>query len=151
MTHSKNGKTHLIPGKQTENPMKIKSETAKVGAPVHIVFDFLTNAANIEHLLPADKISDFKSDETGCHFKVQGGFVISLLYVEAVEHSRIDMKSGEKAPFNYTLSIHLKEEGELTHGHIEFDGDVNMFLKMMVEKPLIGLFNYMSRKLQEQY
>lgn len=132
--------------------MNLKSETAKVNAPVHIVFDFLTDAANIQQLLPSDKISDFRSDVDGCNFKVQGGITISLLYAEKVEHSRIDMKSGEKAPFNYRLSIHLKEEANgMTHGHIEFDGEVNMFLKMMVEKPLAGLFNYMSRKLQEQY
>ena len=131
--------------------MKIISETAHVKAHASEVFEFLSHAANIESLLPPDKISDFQSNEEGCTFKVQGGFVIALLYTHKKPVTRIDMKSGEKSPFDYTLSIHLKERHDETDGYIEFIGDVNVFLKMMVEKPLIGLFNYMSQKLQEQF
>jgi carbon monoxide dehydrogenase subunit G len=131
--------------------MKIISEKASIQAPINVVFEFLSQAHNIECLLPQDKISDFQSDEKGCTFKVQGGFLISLLYVDKEIPTLINMKSGEKAPFTYTLAIHLSGEGEQTSGYIEFVGDVNMFLKMMVEKPLIGLFNYMSNKLQEQF
>ena len=36
-------------------------------------------------------------------------------------------------------------------GLIAFDGEVNAFLKMMVERPLTNLFNYMSTKLVEQF
>ncbi|MES2557330.1 MAG: hypothetical protein V4604_14345 [Bacteroidota bacterium] len=131
--------------------MKIISETASIQAPISIVFEFLSQAHNIECLLPDDKISDFHSDTDGCTFKVQGGFLISLLYVDKEEPTLIRMKSGEKAPFTYSLTIHLIEEEDQTNGHIEFVGNVNMFLKMMVEKPLIGLFNHMSGKLQEQF
>ena len=35
--------------------------------------------------------------------------------------------------------------------NIEFDGEVNAFLKMMVEKPLLNLFNYMANKLSKQF
>jgi len=131
--------------------MKIISETAVIEAPIIAIFEFLAHSHNIECLLPADKISDFHGHELGCTFKVQGGFLISLLYVDVDPPLRIHMKSGEKAPFNYTLTVHLKEVGDQTEGHIEFIGDVNMFLKMMVEKPLIGLFNYMSGQLKEQF
>lgn len=131
--------------------MKITTEKARVEAPAKEVFLFLSISENIEKLLPQDKISDFSSDDEGCRFKVQGGIEISLLYVELEEHSRIHMKSGQKAPFSYTLTIHLEEGDGHTHGHIAFHGDVNVFLKMMVEKPLLNLFNYMSQRLQEQF
>lgn len=131
--------------------MKITSETAFVKAPIIAVYEFLSKSANIEPLLPADKISEFHAFKEGCTFKVQGGFLISLLYADKVVPTEIHMKSGEKAPFTYTLVIRLKDKGDQTEGHIEFDGDVNMFLKMLVEKPLIGLFNYMSKQLQEQF
>jgi hypothetical protein len=36
-------------------------------------------------------------------------------------------------------------------GYIHFDGEVNMFLKMMVETPLTNLFNYMSNKMKEHF
>ena len=131
--------------------MKIISETASIQAPIVVVFEFLSQAHNIEPLLPEDKISDFHAHQDGCTFKVQGGFLISLLYVHKEFPTRIEMKSGEKAPFKYSLTVHLEEDGDKTNGHLEVIGDVNMFLKMMVEKPLIGLFNHMSNKLQEQF
>lgn len=131
--------------------MTITSDTAIVNAPINSVFEFLAQPANIEKLLPADKISDFTSDEHGCMFKVQGGFSISLVYADQHAPTLIRMKSGAKAPFDYQLAIHLEEKENATSGYLLFNGEVNMFLKMMVEKPLIGLFNYMSRKLQDQF
>jgi carbon monoxide dehydrogenase subunit G len=131
--------------------MEIKSETAHVQAPITEVFEFLSDCSNIEVLLPADKISDFTCNSEGCNFKVQGGFNISLLYVSKESPNHIRMKSGEKAPFDYTLDIILKEKDGHTDGHMEFNGDVNMFLKMMVEKPLTALFNSMAKKLQQQF
>ncbi|MNE81673.1 hypothetical protein D3C80_1783400 [compost metagenome] len=62
------------------------------------------------------------------------------------------MESGDKAPFSYTLSIILKETGENTcEGHIEFEANINMFMKMMVEKPLTSLFVVMTKNLQKQF
>ena len=103
---------------------------------------------NITHLLPQDKISDFKSSETECSFKVQGGVVISLVQKELNAFDSIHMVSGEKSPFPFKLVISLKAVEDQTEGFIHFDGEVNMFLKMMVEKPLTNLFNYMSDKIK---
>ena len=62
------------------------------------------------------------------------------------------MESGDKAPFKYTLSIILKETGEAScEGHIEFEANINMFMKMMVEKPLTSLFIVMTKNLQKQF
>lgn len=116
--------------------MNITSEKASVNTNTQTVFEFLSQASNIEKLLPTDQISDFQSNDEGCSFKVQGGFTIPLIYVDKVANSRIDMKSGEKAPFKYTLSILLAEDGSTSVGHIEFNADINLFMKMMVEKQI---------------
>lgn len=132
--------------------MNITSEKAYIAANQKEVYDFLCKSENIYHLLPQDKISDFQSDEHGCSFKVQGGIIIPLLYSQHHPHTKINMKSGEKAPFKYHLAIVIGEDGEhKCDGHIEFHAEINMFMKMMVEKPLINLFNYMSNRLQEQF
>ena len=131
--------------------MKINSKTVIVAAPQQEVFDFLKDANNIIHLLPQDKISDFKSTTDDCSFKVQGGVIISLIHDGEEGTDKLFMKSGEKSPFPFRLTIHTGNKSEETEGRIEFDGEVNMFLKMMVEKPLTNLFNYMSKKLQEHF
>lgn len=132
--------------------MLLKTDSSAVHASAQKVFEFLSDAKNIEHLLPADKISDFQWDEKGCSFKAQGGIVIPLQYVSKEPNTKIHMQSGDKAPFSYTLSILLKETGENTcEGHIEFEANINMFMKMMVEKPLTSLFVVMTKNLQKQF
>lgn len=131
--------------------MLLKTDSSPVNAPAQKVFEFLSNAANIEQLLPEDKISDFQSDEKGCSFKAQGGIVIPLIYSVKEPNTKIVMESGEKAPFSYTLSIILKETGSTCEGHLEFEAQINMFMKMMVEKPLTNLFGVMTKNLQKQF
>lgn len=131
--------------------MKINSQTVIVSAPQQEVFTFLKDANNILHLLPQDKISDFKATKDDCSFKVQGGVTISLIHDGEEGTDKLFMKSGEKSPFPFRLTIHTSDKVGETEGKIEFDGQVNMFLKMMVEKPLTNLFDYMSKKLQEYF
>lgn len=131
--------------------MKIKTSNALVNAPIESVFDYLSQAENLENLLPADKISDFQSDEAGCSFKAQGGIVIPLIYSSKESPTTIKMHSGDKAPFSYTLTIQLTPYLEKCEGFIEFDANINMFMKMMVEKPLIHLFEVMTQNLQAQF
>ncbi len=131
--------------------MKINSEKVNVKATPETIIAFLQDANNLIHLLPQDNISDFKSTNEECSFKVQGGITISLIEDGIEGNEKLFLKSGEKSPFPFRLTIKLNHQDETTEGFIHFDGEVNMFLKMMVEKPLTNLFNYMSDKLQEYY
>ncbi|MGB0934039.1 MAG: hypothetical protein ACPGU5_07130 [Lishizhenia sp.] len=131
--------------------MKIDSEKVIVKANSETIFEFVKNPRNFEALLPQDNITDFQADDTQCSFKVQGGIVITLVQQELEPFSKIVMKSGEKSPFPFHLNINMKELDNQTEGFIQFEGKVNAFLKMMVQKPLTNLFNYMSTQLKEKY
>ena len=131
--------------------MILTGDKVSVGTNRSNIIDFLIKPKNLEHLLPMDKVKDFVCDETSCSFKVQGGFIISLVQ-DGNEEDKVFLRSGEKSPFPFKLTIHLVEqEKEISEGNIEFDGEVNAFLKMMVEKPLLSLFNYMSNKLSNYF
>lgn len=131
--------------------MKIKADNVVVNADQTTVRAFLGDSNNMEHLLPQDKISDFKATKEECSFKVQGGITISLVQDGDNGSNELYMKSGAKSPFPFKLTIHMNENGGTTEGHIAFDGEVNAFLKMMVERPLTNLFNYMSKQLVAQF
>jgi carbon monoxide dehydrogenase subunit G len=131
--------------------MTIDSNKVMVNASPEKVCTFLKDANNLIHLLPQDKISDFKSTDTECSFKVQGGVIISLIQDGQEDNEKLFLKSGSSSPFPFRLTINLKSVNEYTEGYIHFDGEVNMFLKMMVEKPLTNLFNHMSDKLKEYF
>jgi hypothetical protein len=131
--------------------MIIESTKVDVSASQEEIFNFLSDSRNIIHLLPQDKISDWKSTPTECSFKAQGGFSISLIQDGSEGYRKIFMKSGEKSPFPFRLTIFINEIDGKCNGYIEFDGQVNMFLKKMVEKPLKELFNHMAMKIQDQF
>ncbi len=131
--------------------MNIKSNTVEVNASRAQILEFLLNMENIQHLLPQDKVSDFKADSGQCSFKVQGGVTISLIQDGHKDEAEVYMKSGQGSPFPFKLTVLLNENGASTTGYLSFDGDVNMFLKMMVEKPLTTLFNYMSEELRKHF
>jgi carbon monoxide dehydrogenase subunit G len=131
--------------------MTIDSDKVTVNATSEEIFNFLADAKNINELLPQDNIKDFESTATSCSFKVQGGITITLEQKELIPFSAIKMKSGEKSPFPFDLTIHISEQGAGSEGYIAFEGDVNPFLKMMVQKPLTNLFNYMSKRMQDKY
>lgn len=131
--------------------MIIESTKVEVNEVPSTIYNFLKDANNLVHLLPKDNISDFKATETECSFKVQGGVTITLVQNGGEEPNKLFLKSGEKSPFPFTLTIHIDQVDDKSNGCIVFDGEVNMFLKMMVEKPLTNLFNYMSTKLKEHF
>lgn len=130
----------------------IDSEKVSVNASSKEVFDFLNDFNNIKELLPQDKISDWESNTDACSFKVQNAATIPLNKKEVTPNTTIDIVSGEKAPFPFTLKINIRETGDNScEGDIHFEGEINAFLKMMVVKPLTNLFNYMTHKLQTKF
>ena len=131
--------------------MIIESTHVTVSASPERVSNFLKDAQHLIHLLPKDQISDWSATPDMCSFKVQGGVIISLVQKGTEGTNKVFLASGEKSPFPFKLTVHLKAEGDHTSGYLVFDGEVNVFLKMMVEKPLTALFNMMSENLREYF
>ena len=127
----------------------IESEHKLINANEEAIYSFLSDMNNIEQLLPQDKISDWKSDEKSCSFKIQKAATISLNHNEGEPHQKINYKSGEKSPFPFDLDVYITPKDGQTEVYLIFNGEVNAFLKMMVMKPLTNLFNYMAHRLQE--
>jgi len=46
--------------------MELKSDKVVISASIEDVHAFLSDARNLELILPHDKISDFKADENQC-------------------------------------------------------------------------------------
>ncbi len=142
----KNGETNLPNGnKMTE----IKSKEVKVNQSAVVVFDYLNDMQNFIHLLPQDKISEWKATADTCSFKVQNAATIELIKDSVSSPNLIKLKSGEKSPFPFTLDIHINDEGDTCSGYNVFNGKLNAFMRMVAEKPLAALFNHMADKLVE--
>jgi carbon monoxide dehydrogenase subunit G len=126
---------------------RIESKEVSVGAPVSECFEFLLDMNNYELLLPQDKISHWQSDEKQCSFKIQNTYKLTLVYDSNTHNSQVLVKSGADSPFKFNLFINLEEVESGTKAQMVCDADINPFLKMMVQKPLNNLFNYMAERL----
>lgn len=130
--------------------MKIESKKGIIQRPSKEVFDYLKDMNNFKNLLPEDKISNWQADKDRCSFKIQGTTTISFIIESSEEPNHIHLISGDESPFNFNLDIYLNEENGITTGYQIFDADINMFMKMMVEKPLQNLFDYIVDRLQAE-
>ena len=130
--------------------MQLDSTKVIINASKKEVKTFLSDSNNLIHLLPQNAISEFQSSKKECSFKVQKGIFISLAQ-DGMDNENIFLKSGEKSPFPFKLKIKLKEKDLSTQAYINFNGEINSFLKMLLEKPLSNLFDFMSKKLQDHF
>lgn len=129
---------------------KIESNTVRVKNSSQEVFTYLKDMNNFYDLLPKEKVSDWKADTGQCSFRVQGAVVIPLVQVSSNEFDHIHIKSGDNAPFPFTLDINIKSLSESEcEGNLVFNGEMNAFLRMMAVGPLTNLFNYIANKLVE--
>jgi len=114
------------------------------------LFDFLIDMNHFEQLMPSDKIEKWESSEEQCEFTIKGMARIGLKREEIQKADWIKLSSFGKVPFNFNLTIKLEPISESeTSTQIKFEGDINPFMKMMVEKPLKNFFNMLVDKAAE--
>lgn len=99
--------------------------------------------------MPEDRVENWTSTTDTCSFQIKGLARIGMRIAERNEPSLIHIVSDGKNPFDFTLNIHLDGQEAQTEGHFVFDGQMNPFMKMMVEKPLTNFFNMLADKLAE--
>lgn len=99
---------------------------------------------NFKHLLPEDKIENFQCTSDQCSFGIKGLMPLTIKIKEKQAHSRITFETSGLAKFVFTLHIHFPD---INATHVQMEGDMNPFIKVMAEKPLTDLINTMASKL----
>ena len=130
--------------------MIIQSTSVSIQTNIASVCAFLSDAQNLSFLLPKEKISEFQATKEQCSFKAQGGILINLLF-DKQEEQLVRYRSGEGSPFSFTLTVSLYQEGTCCKGQVIFDGQVNGFMKMLIEKPLTSLFEQMGEQMKAHF
>jgi carbon monoxide dehydrogenase subunit G len=114
------------------------------------IFAFLNDMNNFEKLMPEGKIEKWESTEEQCEFTIKGMARIGLKKEKTSPPTYLKVSSFGKVPFTFDLDINLKEEADnQTEVSMVFNGDINPFMKMMVEKPLRNFFNFLVTKAAE--
>ena len=131
--------------------MKIESNHQLINKDSATIFKFLTDLSNYKELFPQEKIENWNATEEFCTCKVKGLSDIGLKRVASTPNTLIYLDSYGKSPFKFTLNLYLSDNNDQTEVYLIFEGDVNPFMKMMLEKPLTEFLNNLTIKLAEKY
>jgi len=129
----------------------IKSQESLVDKKQEVLFHFLSDMNNLQTLMPS-QVTDWKSNNTECSFKVTGLTGIALKIKSTEPFSLIRYSETGKMPFAFELKAHFKPhetDPSKTWTSLSFEADLNPMLKMMVEKPLTNFINLLASRLPE--
>jgi carbon monoxide dehydrogenase subunit G len=129
--------------------LKLQSQKFEIPAQTAQVSAYLAQTSNYQFLLPANQTSEFKCSASEFSFKAAGQVSLSLEKKEVTD-TMLYFKGAVSNPFAFDLTIYLKSEGQATNGYIEINAELNMMLKMLIEKPLQKLLVDMAANLTEQ-
>jgi hypothetical protein len=132
--------------------MKIESEHKVINGDNATVFNYLNDLNNYDVLFPQDKIENWEATEDQCSCKIKGLSDIGLKKVASTPNTLIYLDSFGKSPIKFTLNIYLSAtDDNKTNAHLIFDGNINPFMKMMLEKPLTTIFNNIVVRLEKKF
>ena len=110
-------------------------------------FNKIGDLNNLKEIMPS-QIENYESTETTCSFKMQGMPRLALEIAEKTEFSKISLTAkGSQIPFS--LDCFITEKGEECQVRLEINAELNMMMKMMVEKPLTQFLDVLASKIQD--
>ena len=124
-----------------------KSPEIIVNKSAEELFKKIEDLNNLKDILP-EEIKDFKSTKSTCSFKIKGMPEVALDISKKIEFSLISLTATEsQVPFR--LDCFIAEKGKECQARLEINAELNMMMKMMVEKPLKQLLNILASKMQK--
>ncbi len=130
---------------------KYTSKKTIINANCSKVYSFLSDFNNFGKLMPP-QVKNWKSDEESCSFTIDGMADLSMKIHRKVENKSINIISFGKNPVEYTMDILFWEiKDNSCEVLIEFDVELNPFLKMLADKPLQNFVDMLADKLKELF
>ena len=113
------------------------------------LFNKLTDINNYEKIMP-ENISKFEIiDSNTLIFSLKGMPEIKLVFGEKISPSLITLNSSE-SKINFSLTAHINKIDESNcNFSLEFNGDLNPMIQMMVKTPLQSFINDLSNNISK--
>jgi hypothetical protein len=124
----------------TSNELKLSDQN---------LFYKLTDINNYEKIMP-ENISKFEIiDSNTLIFSLKGMPEIKLVFGEKISPSLITLNSSE-SKINFSLTAHINKIDESNcNFSLEFNGDLNPMIQMMVKTPLQSFINDLSNNISK--
>ena len=129
--------------------MKLNSNSTHLNISDTTLFEKLCAIENFKLIMP-ENISKFEIlDQSTLIFSLKGMPPIKLIFGEKHSPSLITLNSSE-SKINFSLSAHIKKIDENNcEFSLEFNGDLNPMIQMMVKTPLQSFINDLSKNISK--
>ena len=124
-----------------------KSPEVKIKKSAEYFFNKIGNLNNLKDVMPSE-IKEFTSTEKTCAFKMNGMPELKLKIAEKIKFSKLSLTAVE-SHIPFSLNCFIIDKGEQCQARLEVNAELNMMMKMMVEKPLTQFLNVLANKMQE--
>ena len=129
------GEKIQVNGNNKKLKMNINGNTVVVEKSAKELFTFFTDLENFKEIMP-ENIQKFEVDGESFIFGLPGMPEIRLVLKEKTEFSNITLgAASSKLPFTLAADFNEVTE-EKTEVKLNFDGDFNPMMAMMIKKPL---------------
>jgi carbon monoxide dehydrogenase subunit G len=123
--------------------MNIEGNKVTIGKSQKEMFEFLADLKNFEQLMP-ENTQKFEVDGDSFLFGLKGMPEIRLVLKEKTEYSNITLGAAS-SKLNFELNADIKEIDETSSEvQLDFNGEFNMMMAMMVKKPLTSFIEALS-------
>ena len=130
---------------------KFESKKVFVNKTCEEVYEFLADFNNFEKLLPS-KVTNWESTLDSCSFKVEGIGKLSMRIDSKKPGRFINIVSDGDNPVDYTLDCFFyKYEKDKCEVVLEFNAELNSFMKMVASRPLQNFVDMLADKLKELF
>ncbi|HEX8514870.1 MAG TPA: SRPBCC family protein [Bacteroidia bacterium] len=128
---------------------KLESDKVEINNSAENIFNYLSDFRNFEKLMPP-QVTNWESTPEECSFTINGMATIGMKIIDKTPNSLITISSNGKVPFDFKLFVVIEDKGgNNCVGQLKFESEMNMMLKMMVEKPLGNFFNMLAQKMKD--
>lgn len=122
-----------------------KSPEVIINRTAESFFKKIGDLNNLKDIMPST-IQNFESTESTCSFKMKGMPSLNLKLGEKIPYSKISLTAeGSQVPFS--LDCFITEKGNQCQARLEINAELNMMMKMMVEKPLTQFLDVLASKM----
>lgn len=125
----------------------IEGRRVHIAKPRTEVFEYLSVPANFNSIMP-DDVQRFESGDDWFLFELKGLPAVKMKVASTTPNESIVLKSASDK-LEFELVGNLADENDGTSAQLQFHGNFNAMLKMMVTKPLTNFLGKLSDKLEQ--
>ena len=125
----------------------IESQQVTVNKSSEEIYNFISNFNNFNKLMPSS-VKNLETTEETCSFSLEGMPTIRLKIGDKTPFTNVSMIA-DGGQIDFSLNCVLESDGGNCKARLFFEGELNIMMKMMVEKPLTNFLNLLANKLKE--